>query len=118
MSTREFHFTEGTSDKFWRISVEGSTFTVQFGRAGTAGQTQTKEFASEAAAAQAAEKLVQEKGRKGYLEQGGAKDEGALKAEGGMAQRAPAEDEPASTSTSTSTSTTRAPEPERPTPIA
>lgn len=69
--TREFHFSEGTSNKFWKITVEGSGFTVHYGRIGTAGQVQTKEFASETAAQQAADKLIQEKVKKGYLEQGG-----------------------------------------------
>ncbi len=70
METREFHFSEGTSNKFWKISLDGTGFTVHWGKLGTAGQAQTKEFADAAAARQAAEKLIQEKVRKGYLEQG------------------------------------------------
>lgn len=69
METREFHFSEGTSNKFWRISLDGTSFTVHFGRLGTTGQAQVKEFASEAAARQAAEKLIAEKLKKGYVEQ-------------------------------------------------
>jgi predicted DNA-binding WGR domain protein len=72
MSRREFRFTEGTSQKFWAIEVKGSGFTVQFGRLGTAGQTQTKEFASADAARKAADKLIAEKTGKGYVEVGGA----------------------------------------------
>ena len=72
MSRREFHFKEGTSQKFWAIEVKGSGFTVQFGRLGTAGQTQTKEFASADAARKAADKLIAEKTGKGYVEFGAA----------------------------------------------
>jgi predicted DNA-binding WGR domain protein len=72
MSRREFHFQEGSSQKFWAIDVNGTSSTVQFGRLGTAGQTQTKEFADEAAAQKAADKLIAEKTKKGYVEVGGA----------------------------------------------
>jgi predicted DNA-binding WGR domain protein len=68
MSRREFQFQEGTSHKFWAIDVDGPRFTVQFGRVGTAGQAQTKEFGSDAEARKAAEKLIAEKTRKGYAE--------------------------------------------------
>lgn len=68
MTTREFQFSEGSSHKFWRITLDGATHTVQFGRIGTAGQTQTKEFGSEDAAVSAYDKLVAEKVKKGYVE--------------------------------------------------
>jgi predicted DNA-binding WGR domain protein len=68
MSRRTFQFSEGSSHKFWTIEVDGPRFTVQFGRIGTTGQTQTKEFASDALARQAADKLIAEKTRKGYTE--------------------------------------------------
>ncbi len=68
MSRREFHFTEGSSQKFWAIEVEGKGFTVHFGRLGTMGQAQKKEFASEAEAQKAADKLIAEKTKKGYAE--------------------------------------------------
>jgi predicted DNA-binding WGR domain protein len=68
MSRREFHFQEGTSHKFWAIEVDGPRFTVQFGRVGTAGQTQAKEFGSDAEARKAADKLIAEKTKKGYAE--------------------------------------------------
>jgi predicted DNA-binding WGR domain protein len=70
MSRREFQFSEGSSNKFWAITVEGQEFTVEFGRVGTKGQTQTKQFASDAAAQQAADKLIAEKTKKGYREVG------------------------------------------------
>jgi predicted DNA-binding WGR domain protein len=70
MARREFQFQEGSSDKFWAIDLEGKNFTVQFGRTGTAGQTQTKDFSSEADAEKACEKLIAEKVKKGYHEVG------------------------------------------------
>src|SRR5262249_46286034 len=41
---REYQFVEGSSQKFWAIELVGTKHIVQFGRIGTAGQTQTKEF--------------------------------------------------------------------------
>src|SRR5947209_2571721 len=73
MARREFHFQEGRSDKFWTIDVEGKSFTVEFGRMGTAGQTQTKKFKSAAEAEQACAKLIAEKLKKGYQELGSGK---------------------------------------------
>src|SRR5262245_40297499 len=69
-ATRLFHFVEGTSSKFWQITVEGNSYTAGWGRIGTAGQEQTKEFASESAAQATADKLILEKTKKGYIEQG------------------------------------------------
>ncbi len=68
MSRREFTFVEGSSSKFWAIEQSGKSFTVTFGRIGTAGQTQTKEFVSDDEAKKAAEKLIAEKTKKGYTE--------------------------------------------------
>lgn len=64
---REFQFVEGTSSKFWAITLEGKRHTVEFGKIGTKGQTKTKEFASPAAAKTDADKLVVEKTKKGYV---------------------------------------------------
>lgn len=69
---REMVFQEGTSHKFWRIELSGSAHTVTFGKVGTNGQTQTKEFDSEAEAAKSYDKLVAEKLKKGYEETGSA----------------------------------------------
>ena len=68
MTTREFHFKDDTSDKFWRITLDGKSHTVHFGRRGTKGQEQTKEFGSEEEARKSYEKLVAEKVKKGYVE--------------------------------------------------
>ncbi|HEY5453238.1 MAG TPA: WGR domain-containing protein, partial [Polyangia bacterium] len=68
MSTREFEFRDGSSDKFWKITLDGQTTTVNFGRRGTSGQTQTKEWASEGEAKKNCDKLIAEKTKKGYVE--------------------------------------------------
>jgi predicted DNA-binding WGR domain protein len=67
-SVRRFEFIGGASRKFWEISLSGDSFTVRFGRIGTAGQSQTKTFADEAKAKREAESLIAEKLRKGYVE--------------------------------------------------
>lgn len=65
---RQFEFVHGTSDKFWEIERQGTSVIVSFGRRGTSGQTKTKYFPSDAAAALHVEKLVREKTDKGYRE--------------------------------------------------
>ena len=69
--TRHFEFITDTSKKFWEISLAGNTFTVRFGRIGTAGQSQTKSFADEMKARGEAAKLIAEKTKKGYTERTG-----------------------------------------------
>lgn len=66
---RHFEFVEGKSAKFWEISRDGHDVTVCFGRIGTSGQTQTKSFGDLASAEQHLQKLVDEKTKKGYVEQ-------------------------------------------------
>jgi predicted DNA-binding WGR domain protein len=68
MQARRFELSDGSSNKFWEISVLGSSFDVRFGRIGTRGQTQTKTFDSDAKATHEADKLVREKLAKGYRE--------------------------------------------------
>lgn len=65
---RRFEFVEGTSAKFWMAGVEGTTFTVVFGRLGTDGQRKEKPFPSEDAARKELEKKINEKLREGYRE--------------------------------------------------
>jgi predicted DNA-binding WGR domain protein len=62
---RRFELVEGTSNKFWEISLEGTTFAVCFGRIGTAGQTQQKSFDSAEKARDEHDKLIAEKQKKG-----------------------------------------------------
>jgi predicted DNA-binding WGR domain protein len=65
---RYFEFVEGTSSKFWEVSISDNTVTVRFGRIGSEGQTQTKTLADAAAATKHAEKLIASKLAKGYRE--------------------------------------------------
>src|SRR4051812_37665888 len=65
---RTFQFSDAKSHKFWNIEVSGDSFTVTYGKVGTAGQTQTKSFASADKAQAEADKLIREKVKKGYVE--------------------------------------------------
>lgn len=65
---RRFEFVEGTSKKFWEIELQGTEFTVRWGRIGTNGQTQQKSFANTAKAQAEHDKLIAEKQKKGYAE--------------------------------------------------
>lgn len=65
MKTRlEYH--DSKSQKFWQISVKGDAHTVNFGKVGTEGQAKNKSFSDAAAALQDAQKLIQQKLKKGY----------------------------------------------------
>ena len=61
-------FQDGKSNKFWNVELDGSQYVVRFGRVGTTGQQQTKEFADDGKARQAFDKLVAEKLKKGYVD--------------------------------------------------
>jgi uncharacterized protein (TIGR02996 family) len=65
---RTFQFSDAKSHKFWNIDLQGKSFTVTYGRVGSAGQTQTKTFATEALAQKEHDKFVKEKLGKGYSE--------------------------------------------------
>jgi DNA ligase-1 len=65
---RHFEFVEGKSNKFWEVWVEGTSLYTHYGRIGSKGQTTIKDYADEAAARKAADKLIAEKTGKGYVE--------------------------------------------------
>jgi uncharacterized protein (TIGR02996 family) len=65
---RTFQYSDEKSHKFWTIEVQGTSFTVTYGKIGTAGQTQTKSWPTEEKAKAEAEKLIKEKTGKGYTE--------------------------------------------------
>ncbi|MBK9263149.1 MAG: DUF4132 domain-containing protein [Polyangiaceae bacterium] len=65
---RRFELIEGSSSKFWQIEQDGPKLTIQWGKIGTAGQSQTKDFPSDAKATAEHDKLVKEKTKKGYAE--------------------------------------------------
>ncbi|MFO0555015.1 MAG: WGR domain-containing protein [Polyangiaceae bacterium] len=65
---RYFEFVEGSSSKFWKIKLDGSSFETSYGRIGTSGQISLKEYDSPDKAKKEYEKLVAEKVKKGYVE--------------------------------------------------
>lgn len=68
--TQRFNFQDGSSNKFWEITIDQCDVTVRFGRIGTQGQVQTKSFDSATEAQKHHDKLVAEKRKKGYLDEG------------------------------------------------
>ncbi len=56
------------SQKFWEITLNGSSHTVRYGKIGTTGQSKALTFTSEEEAQKAADKLMQSKLKKGYAE--------------------------------------------------
>ena len=58
---RRFEFVDGGSSKFWAAEASGNTFTVVYGRIGTAGQRKDKAFPDSAAAQREYDKKVAEK---------------------------------------------------------
>jgi predicted DNA-binding WGR domain protein len=65
-----YELVEGTSNKFWEITLEDSSFTTVWGRIGTAGQSTKKSFDGPAKAKLEHDKLLAEKVKKGYREVG------------------------------------------------
>lgn len=65
---RYFTYKDEKSDKFWSIEIQGLLVTVVFGKIGTAGNTNVKEYFKEEDAKKDADKLIQEKLKKGYVE--------------------------------------------------
>ena len=65
---KHLKYIDGNSDKFWEIETSGASHTVTYGRNGTDGQSKTKSFDSEEACLKDAEKLINEKTKKGYSE--------------------------------------------------
>jgi predicted DNA-binding WGR domain protein len=70
--TVHLEFQEGTSAKFWRARVDDATLYVNYGKIGTAGQTQVKDFGTGDLATKEYDKLVREKRKKGYADAGSA----------------------------------------------
>ncbi len=65
---RSFKYSDDKSYKFWKIELEGSSYTVHFGRIGTKGQAKTKDFPSPQEAQKAHDKIIAEKVAEGYVE--------------------------------------------------
>jgi predicted DNA-binding WGR domain protein len=84
---RELVYMDAKSSKFWSIELAGNSYTVNYGRIGTDGQTLSKSFADEAAARKDMEKLIKEKLGKGYVDAaaaGGATPASAAPGAGGL----------------------------------
>ena len=62
-----YELRQGTSQKFWQIDLDGTSFTTTYGRIGTDGQSTTKAWKDPAAARKEHDKLVAEKTKKGYV---------------------------------------------------
>lgn len=94
---RRFEFSEGSSNKFWEIEVDGDTVRTRWGRIGTDGQTKEKALADAAAAQKEADKQIRAKTKKGYA---AVQPAGSIAPPAAPAQAAPAppaEEAPATT---------------------
>lgn len=69
---RYLEYRDAKSQKFWHIRLDEAAHTVRYGRIGTEGQTQTKQFSSPAEARSSFDKLLNEKLKKGYQDREGA----------------------------------------------
>jgi uncharacterized protein (TIGR02996 family) len=61
-----YEFKEGSSSKFWEITLSGNSFTTRWGKIGTKGQEKTQSFSNPIEARREYEKLINEKTKKGY----------------------------------------------------
>ncbi len=66
MATTYLDYVDEKSSKFWEITINGSEFTVRYGKIGTDGRLNTKSFTSEEEAQKEADKLIKSKTKKGY----------------------------------------------------
>ena len=65
---RQFIYQDEKSHKFWMVEPHGNELHISWGKVGTNGQSQVKNFADAAAAEKAELKLIAEKTKKGYVE--------------------------------------------------
>ena len=66
-----YEFSEGSSNKFWEITLKDNEVITHYGRIGADGQSTNKTFGSAADAKSAYDKLIAEKTKKGYVLKGG-----------------------------------------------
>ena len=69
LKMRTFQYQDEKSSKFWNISLEDCTHTVNYGKSGTSGRTQSKSFETAEEAKKSYDKLIEQKIKKGYLEE-------------------------------------------------
>ena len=72
-------FKEGSSNKFWEITLDGSSFTTKYGRIGSDGQETIKEWDDDDKAKTEYDKIVAKKVKEGYKLVGGGGGGGASK---------------------------------------
>ena len=65
---RTFQLSDAKSHKFWSIDVQGNSFTINFGKIGTQGQSLTKTFSTLEKAQAEADRKIRNKTSKGYVE--------------------------------------------------
>ena len=61
-----YRYAEGKSDKFWRVEYTDNALVINYGKTGTTGTYQIKEFDSSAACNKEVQKLTAAKVKKGY----------------------------------------------------
>ena len=66
-----YEFKEGSSNKFWEITLDGSSFTTKYGRIGSDGQETIKEWDDDDKAKTEYDKIVAKKVKEGYKLVGG-----------------------------------------------
>jgi len=71
-SPRRFEFSEGSSNKFWEVWVEGTSLMTKYGRIGASGSQTVKDFGTAEKVQKEYDKIVNEKTKKGYQEVDGA----------------------------------------------
>jgi uncharacterized protein YfeS len=62
-----YRFKDEKSDKFWRVEYAGNACAVNYGKTGTTGKYQLKEFAGPEECEKETKKLIASKTKKGYL---------------------------------------------------
>src|SRR6202012_4659627 len=65
-SMPRYEFKEGTSNKFWDITLDGSSFTTKYGKIGTDGQETIKEWDDDDQAKKEYDKIIAKKVKEGY----------------------------------------------------
>ena len=65
--TYYYELSEGTSDKFWEITLSKLSYKIKYGRIGTDGRSMVKNFSNESKAQVEAEKVRKSKEAKGYI---------------------------------------------------
>jgi predicted DNA-binding WGR domain protein len=75
-----YEFKEGSSNKFWEITLEGSSFSTKYGRIGSDGQETVKDWDDEDKAKIEYDKIIAKKTKEGYKLIGGGGGASAKKA--------------------------------------